>query len=118
MSAILGNPAPAKLCPVLYKLDIHLAGDEWGNGLMTELAAEALADPRYANYQPLVVTVHEHAGWWLEFALVDGWPTVVGTANDLAVFQGTAKRFRDQYQHADVHRAGMVRRKVRPRCGI
>lgn len=96
--------------PVLYKLYIHLADDEWGNAFMHQVAAEALADPKYQAFQPLVVSVYEHAGWALEFALLDGRPTVVSSANDLAVFQGAAARFRQEYHDASLRFAGAIRR--------
>lgn len=99
--------------PVLYKLYIHLADDEWGNALMRQVAEEALADPQYQAYQPLVVSVYEHAGWALEFALLDGRATVVSSANDLAVFHGAAARFRENYHDASIQFAGSIRRTTR-----
>lgn len=98
--------------PVLYKLYIHLADDEWGNALMHRVAEEALSDPRYEERQPLVVCVHEHAGWTLEFALLDGRVTVVSSANDLAVYHGDAARFREEFRDASVRFAGTIRRPV------
>ena len=70
----------------VYRTEIHLADDEWGNGLMQTVAnvyAEENADRR-----PLIVTVHEHAGLFLAFlygapGISDG--TICGTVNDDAV---------------------------------
>jgi hypothetical protein len=98
--------------PVFYRLLIYLADDEWGNKLMTQLADEALADPRYAACQPLVVAVYEHGGWWLEFALLDGSTTEVASANDLAVFHGAAQAFREQYCNGSVTMVGGIRREA------
>jgi hypothetical protein len=102
--------------PVLHTLRIRLADDEWGNELMTQLAAESLADPHYGTYQPLVVSVFEHAGWWLEFALLEDRTTAVASANDLAMFREAAGRFRDQFHNASVTLVGNIRRETKNRC--
>jgi len=102
--------------PVFHRLLIYLADDEWGNKLMTQLADEALADPRYAAYQPLVVSVYEHAGWWLEFALLEGHVTVVASANDLAVFHGAALAFRERYYDGSPTIVGDIRREASAPC--
>ena len=71
---------------VVYRAYIHLGGDEWGNELMCEVADAYAAE--HADKRPLIVTVHEHAGWFLSFlygapGIANG--TICGTANDDAV---------------------------------
>jgi len=95
-----------------HKLLIHLADDEWGNELMARLAAEALANPSYAAFQPLVVSVYEHAGWWLEFTLLEGCTAVVASANDGAEFHGAAQAFRERYCNGSVTMVGDIRREA------
>ena len=70
----------------IYRAYIHLADDEWGNGLM-QMVAKVYAE-EHADRRPLIVTVHEHAGWFLSYlygapGISDG--TICGTANDDAV---------------------------------
>lgn len=74
----------------LYIGRVHLASNEWSD------AMEKARDEYFARYpessHPLmVVTVHEHGGWWLQY-LRDG--TVVGTANDAARLSAKAEAFR------------------------
>jgi hypothetical protein len=71
---------------VVYRAYIYLADDEWGNGLM-DTVAKVYAE-EHADKRPLIVTVHEHAGWFLSYlygapGISDG--TICGTANDDAV---------------------------------
>jgi hypothetical protein len=71
---------------VIYRAYIHLADDEWGNGLM-QTVAQVYAE-QHADKRPLIITVHEHAGWFLSFlygapGISDG--TICGTANDDAI---------------------------------
>lgn len=62
-------------------LPLHLARGEYGSELMRAVAREALD-----NGEAEVVHVHEHGGWWLQFAAgPTGAPLIVGTANDAAV---------------------------------
>jgi len=73
--------------PVVYRLWVHLARDEWssdeGGRKMENVAKEYAA--LHGCRRPLLVTVHEHGGWWLSY-LFDGRNDglVVGTANDRA----------------------------------
>lgn len=60
----------------LRTLTIRLADDEWGNPLMCDVAAEALRSG-LAD----IVMVIEHAGWWMEYTLVDGEVRIVASAN-------------------------------------
>jgi len=71
---------------VVYRAYIQLGSKEWGNGLM-QTVAQVYAD-EHVDKRPLIVTVHEHAGWFLSFlygarGISDG--TICGTANDDAV---------------------------------
>ncbi len=67
-----------------YRAYIHLAGNEWGNEFMRQVADE------YAEQhaeRPLIVSIHEHAGWYLSYlygapGIANG--TICGTANDAA----------------------------------
>jgi hypothetical protein len=68
-----------------YRVYIYLAANEWGNELMRKVAADYATE--HADKWPLIVSVHEHAGWHLSFLygaphIANG--TVCGTANDMA----------------------------------
>lgn len=65
----------------MNRVYIFLASDEWGNELMRRVADEYAKTAK----RPLIVCVHEHAGWFLSFlygapGIEDG--TICGTAND------------------------------------
>ena len=69
-----------------YRVYIHLASNEWGNEFMRQVADEFAKD--HPDNRPLIVSVHEHAGWYLSFlygapGIADG--TICETANDSAV---------------------------------
>jgi len=70
---------------------IHMADDEWGNELMYKLAEDAIR--AHPECECLVVKVYEHAGWFLQFAMLNGELKVVGTANDGAVFSDEVRAF-------------------------
>ena len=73
-------------------LTIHLARGEYGNELMATVAGETLR----ADLAD-IVTVHEHGGWWLQYARDhDGQILIVGTANDAAVQSHPQQRLRDR----------------------
>jgi hypothetical protein len=70
----------------VYRVFIHLASNEWGNDLMGLVADDYATE--HPDQRPLIVSVHEHAGWHLSFlygasGIDDG--TICGTANDAAV---------------------------------
>ena len=73
-------------------IHVHLADNEWGNELMGQVADELLAI--HKDVENLVVHVYEHAGWFLQFAMLDGEKIVVGTANDAAVMSDKCGCFR------------------------
>ena len=62
---------------VVYRAYIHLGGDEWGNELMCQVADAYAAE--HCDKRPLIVTVHEHAGWFLSFLY--GAPGIANGAN-------------------------------------
>lgn len=69
---------------MIYRVYVYLASNEWGNELMKKIADEYAAQ---SDKRPLVVEVHEHAGWYLSYVygapnIADG--TTCGTANDAA----------------------------------
>jgi hypothetical protein len=97
---------------VVYEVAVHLGDNEWGSDLMMRVAAGVMGSPAYAGKEPLVVTVHEHAGWWLQFAMVDGHLTIVGTANDRARFAGPGENFRLRCEKARTESSMRSRRKA------
>lgn len=83
---------------VLHAVEVHLAENEWGNELMRDVALATFADPKYADIDELIVTVYEHAGWWLSYARTRGGILVVSSANDSAVFHGPAWQWRREHK--------------------
>ena len=83
------------------KLFIYLGPREWGNELMSQVAAEAFQ----ADGSLDAVQVHEHGGWFLTY-LRDG--TIVGTANDQASLSAKAVAFLKSIYGYDS--AGEIRR--------
>jgi hypothetical protein len=101
----------------VYQAWIHMADDEWGNELMREIAKEYFANPVYnngtpveADKRPLVVRVHEHAGWSLSFAMIDGEMRCVSSANDAAEFGDKVNAFRKAVYHAKWENVADIRR--------
>ena len=91
-----------------YRVYIHLAAHEWGNGLMRHVADRYAAQ---CDKRPLIVGVHEHAGWFLSYlygapAIDDG--TVCGTANDAASLAPAVLDFGKTIDHVEV--IGDIRR--------
>ncbi len=78
----------------IYRAFIHLGANEWGNELMQQVAEEYAEEQ--ADKRPLIVSVHEHAGWHLSFlygapGIANG--TICGTANDSAVLSRAVTEF-------------------------
>lgn len=67
-----------------HHLRIRMGDNQWGNELMYELAERAFR--RLDGIENLVVEVVEHAGWFLDFTMINGKIRTVGTANDMAYF--------------------------------
>lgn len=77
---------------------------------MRKVAEEIFNDPAYKDKQPLTVQVYEHAGWWLQYAMIDGEAVVVGTANDAASMSPAVRAFHDKYRHATITMLPGIRR--------
>jgi len=77
---------------------IHMTDDEWGNELMLELATEAIQ--AFTGPGELVVEVHEHGGWFLTFARINGKIECVSSANDCAQFTQKITQFWSDYNSA------------------
>ena len=93
----------------VYRVFIHLGSDEWGNDLMGLVADDYAAE--HPDLRPLIVSVHEHAGWHLSFlygasGISDG--TICGTANDAAVLTQPVLAFGKSI--TDVEIVGNIRR--------
>jgi hypothetical protein len=78
----------------VYRVFIHLGESDWGNDLMGLLADDYAAE--HPDLRPLVVSVHEHAGWHLSYlygaaGIADG--TICDTANDAAVLSQAVLEF-------------------------
>lgn len=75
----------------VYIQPVRMGAKEWGSNVMIGIANELFTLHRDTPY--LVVEVWEHGGWWLQFARLNGITTVVGTANDGAVFTDNVSQF-------------------------
>lgn len=74
---------------------IKMADDEWtSNTDMTKLAADFLYNDDGNPAYPAIVSVYEHAGWSLGFALISGKVRVVASANDRAQWSSDVEWFR------------------------
>jgi hypothetical protein len=99
------STATATVTGPVYHVWINLADHEWGNELMREVADAYFAS--HPTLDPLVVEVHEHAGWFLQFARCG---TVVGTANDGCRFPERAKAIIGSLRNRHVHYLPSIRR--------
>lgn len=71
---------------MVYYQPVYMAENEYDRGrLMDKIAESILAAPENEG-KTMIVCVHEHAGWFLDYAMVDGMPRIVGTANDQVAF--------------------------------
>ncbi len=71
---------------------ITMADHECGNELLQRIAL-AVFDDHPEDRETVVVEVHEHAGWYLTYGVIDGRITCVGSANDSARFDPKVKEF-------------------------
>lgn len=93
-------------------LTVYLAGNEWGNTVMLRLATEALTSrKRPAGIK--VVTVFEHGGWWLEYAIVGGLVTVINSANGGARFSPEVEQWHRDRAGRKWESLGSIRREQR-----
>jgi len=93
---------------MVYRVYVHLAANEWGNELMQRIADEYAGQ---SDNRPLIVSVHEHAGWHLSYlygapGIQDG--TICGTANDAASLSQAVLDFGKSIDHVEI--IGDVRR--------
>jgi hypothetical protein len=87
---------------------VQLAADEWASGGFMEKARdEYFAQYPESTHPLMVVTVHEHGGWWLQY-MRDG--TIVGTANDAAVLSVKATAFRELVKRIELQYLPTIRR--------
>lgn len=71
---------------------IFLADDEWSD--VMSRVAQNFIEKNYGE-TPLVVTVHEHGGWFLSYAMVDGNLEIVSSANGKAIYSDKVQAFRN-----------------------
>jgi hypothetical protein len=85
----------------VYRMWARMPDGQYGNDGMLALAHAAAE--RHADKRPLLVTVNEHGGWWLQYYF-DATHTAltVGTANDMARFGPEVQAVRDRLAMADV----------------
>jgi hypothetical protein len=86
-----GRVEPRGVRSVVVKMASH---EYQSNTDMDKIASDILLADDYDPAYPLVVSVYEHAGWWLEYALVEGKVRVVGSANDGAKWSGPVVDFK------------------------
>lgn len=109
----MSTPFPAKTVdpgavdnrPVAHLVVIHLADNEYGNEKMDEVAQEYFR--KHPDIPNLIVDVREHGGWWLQYARCG---TVVGTANDAALFGPNGAKLRAQLATCRLEYLGSIRR--------
>jgi hypothetical protein len=106
-----------KLAPdhVVHRLWVFMASDEWGNELLHKLAAEYLA--QHLDKPNLVVSVHEHGGWYLDFTHAkpgSNGPILVGTANDTATPSPERRRFWERVNGLPEVYVDSIRRETKP----
>lgn len=79
---------------------VQMADDEWSSqeigGIMDRIAKEILT----GKNPPNIVTVQEHGGWFLQYAMIDGKIEIVGTANGSAFFTDRIKEYRESIFNA------------------
>jgi hypothetical protein len=87
--------------PRATRIFVHLGPKEWGNDTMRRVAEELAHE--YRDKPNLLISVYEHAGWFLEwFVDAPGRLVTVGTANDMARFNDHAESIRDFLGSKDV----------------
>lgn len=98
------------------QLIVQMADHEWSSNVdMQKLAEEQLV--LHAGVPDLMVTVYEHAGWYLSYALVDGKPAIVETANDAAAVTPERKRFWEKVKFQKWETLPTIRRPAKtPTC--
>jgi hypothetical protein len=77
--------------PKLQVIDVFMGAKEYGSDQMEAIARQIAVKEAW----PIVITVNEHAGWWMSWLFLageGGLGTVVGTANDQAQFNEKQRR--------------------------
>lgn len=93
----------------IYRLSVHLAENEWAsqeNGNKMWNVAKNYFN-KWPALENMIVTVYEHAGWWLSY-LRDG--TIVGTANDMATLSEKAMQWGEVNKLLPVKYLSTIRR--------
>ena len=91
---------------------VMMAAHEWSSTTSMEgIAKEQISLLPEEKRKWGVVVVHEHGGWWLAYAAIDGEVRCVGSANDAAVFPEDVKRWW-QYRDTLARDVGEVYRTV------
>ena len=93
---------------IIHRLYVHLADNEWGSAIMEEIAQHEAK--KYQDKENLLITVYEHGGWSLSWLFPQG--IIVGSANDMAVFNPEASAWREKAKEATVEYLGSIRREV------
>lgn len=95
-----------------YRQRISLADNEWGNELMRNIAMDALM----AHDEPMqmVVEVHEHAGWYITYALDLEGVVAIGSANDMAQPTYRARKVAERFKGATWVYLPSIRRETVP----
>lgn len=93
--------------PRIRVVEVFLGDGEYGTPLMDKAAREAAANIPF----PVLVNVTEHAGWHMSYFFGDGENgTIVGTANDGAVFSNAQEVLRGHIAKAKMDYVPEIRR--------
>ena len=82
--------------PTRHHVTVFLGGNEWGNELMLKVAEDLFS--LSTDKENLLVTVHEHAGWYLSYAMINENIRCVSSANDRAEFPEEVRRYWESNQ--------------------
>jgi hypothetical protein len=100
--------------PLFTVQPVYLAAGEYDQpdatygSLMRRIAVQLLQQPD----GPTLVEVHEHGGWWLSYAWVDGRFTIVSTANDQWQAPPEIVEFWKRFNNARVEYRPAIRREA------
>lgn len=78
----------------MFQVEVKMADHEYESASlrMDDLAREQFTI-HHDKMEHLMVTVNEHAGWFLSYAMVDGIMVIVETANDAATVTPERRQF-------------------------
>lgn len=101
---------------VVHHIVVQMGTGEWDNGeLMQDIAKEQI---KLHHDKAIVVSVHEHGGWFLQFVAHPdqaGDVMVVGTANDTATWRPPQIEMRRFLRESDWVYMPSVKRPDKPR---